>query len=53
MRHFSSIRKRKEYKGGNVSNLDKLAEDFSREVQLGKAQPDMSNPSAIKKKFSI
>jgi hypothetical protein len=53
-RHFG-IRKRKELKGGR-SNIDKLAEDFAKEIQLGKAEdakPTLMNPTTIKKKFSI
>lgn len=51
-RHFG-IRKRKEIKGGS-SNVDKLAEDFAKQVQFGKSEPkDSLSPEKIKKKFSI
>lgn len=55
MPHHFGIRKRKELKGGR-SNIDKLEEDFSRQIQLGKAEdakPNPMNPTTIKKKFSI
>lgn len=51
-RHLG-IRKRKELHGSGVSNIDKLAEDFTRAIQLGKSQEQSMTPSAIKKKFSI
>jgi len=54
-RHLG-IRKRKELKGGSVSNVDKLAEEFVAKVAFGKSDPtktsDMSSKD-IKKKFSI
>lgn len=57
-RHLG-IRKRKELKkGGSVSNVDKLADDFAREVQMGKSGTGVNpmnplTPQGIKKKFSI
>ncbi len=51
-RHLG-IRKRKELKGGSVSNIDKLAEDFAKHVQFGKADDKSLSPDKIKKKFSI
>jgi hypothetical protein len=51
-RHFG-IRKRKELKGGAVSNVNQLAEDFAKELQLGKSDDVKMDSQAIKKKFSI
>ena len=49
-RHFG-IRKRRELKGGRLTNIPKLAKEFEK-MQVSERRPKLS-PSAIKKKFSI
>lgn len=54
MRQFRTIgiRKPKSMKGGALSNINKLEEDFAKSINFGKATPTEGS-EAIKKKFSI
>lgn len=52
-RHFG-LRKRREIRGGKVSNIEKLDKDFVENMHLGKAEDDKTlSSSDIRKKFSI
>jgi len=48
-----TIRKRSTVKGGRLSNVTKLSEDFAKQVTFGKSEPSSLSPDKIKKKFSI
>jgi hypothetical protein len=39
-------------RGGKVSNMRTLEQDFAKSISFGKAAP-VASPEAIKKKFSI
>lgn len=53
-RRLGNIRKRAEVSGGS-SNVEKLADEFNKQIHFGKEDDKMDEmtPSSIKKKFSI
>lgn len=51
-RCMGHVRVGRRIKGGKISNMKKLEEDFAKSITFGKTEPKKTS-EAIKKKFSI